>query len=328
MYNLGYDFGQYNNVIAAYMKVLTDNSATNFIQQLRGEQIINQKQELEALNKCIQNLKEYLYYVYQEMPEAFNHTINALINNVKTIAVLPSGQRGVYGYTEIKSKKIHINPNMGSHGHLTGEERMRLYVAHELGHVINRDWLNKAMEYANQQIRQGRLKQEQAQLFLDGFSMLDEATAQNRAENFTYRFSRKQRTGLLNCRNPKLFNGETYKSNFDYYGELQEPSIMFARTLRGIGKENNDTKALDMLSERAMFSNFFDNILNEYSRDGQMPNFIKEAQYMGLLKRAAYANFGRGELKYLRDSKGFLVELKDLTSRMRDYREPFDDSAR
>ena len=117
-----------------------------------------------------------------------------------------------------------------------------------------------------------------------------------------------------------------YVELFDYYGELQEPAIMFARTLRGIGKVNDDTKVLDMLSERAMFPDFFDKILNEYSRDGQMPNFIKEAQYMGLLKRASYANFGMADLKYLRESKGYLAKLKDLTLSMRDYRDIFDDA--
>ena len=156
--------------------------------------------------------------------------------------------------------------------------------------------------------------------------MLDEATTQNRAENFVYEFSGKQRPRLANYINQNLFNGETYKSNFDYYGELQEPATMFARTLRGIGKENDDIRALDMLSERAMSPNFFNNILNEYSRDGQMPSFIQGVQYMGLLKRASYANFGYEDDLYLQNSKTYLDRLRNVTTQMRDYREPFNDS--
>ena len=34
-----------------------------------------------------------------------------------------------------------------------------------------------------------------------------------------------------------------------FYGKLQELAIMFARTLRGIGKLNDDTKVLDMLKD-------------------------------------------------------------------------------
>ena len=120
-------------------------------------------------------------------------------------------------------------------------------------------------------------------------------------------------------------NQKAYKSNFDYYGELQEPATMFAKTLRGIGKEHDDVIALNILSERALSPNFFNTVLNEYSRDGQMAAFIKEVQYMGLLKRASYANFGYEDVSYLRNSKTYLERLKNITTQMRDYREPFND---
>lgn len=324
---LEYDFGSYNENITAYMKELTQNSAKNFMDQLRTGEIAN-KQELESLNDCISNVKEYLYYIYIKRPGAFSHAFNSIEKNVRTIAVLPSNMRGIYGYTEFESKKIHINPNFTDSQCLNSEERMRLYVAHELGHVINRDWLIKASGFANQQIRQGKLQLDQAQLFVDGFAMLDEATAQNRAENFTYEFSRKQRPRMLNYRNGRLFNGEVYKSNFDYYGELQEPSIMFARTLSVPDEARRDTESLDMLSERAMYPDFFDYVLDEQSRFGQVHNFIKAAQYMGGLKRASYANFGKGDVRYLHNSKRFLVELKNLTSKMRNRRKEFDDDNR
>ena len=325
MYNLNYDFEQYNDVISAYIEVLINKSTTNFQQQIRNRQVINKEHDADALAGCIQNLEEYLYYNFQKSPATFNHVINATMNNVRTISVLPNNKRGIYGEAQADNKIIYINPDLSDSRNLTGEERTRLYMAHELGHIINHDWMNKVIEYANQQIRQGRLSQEHAQLIYDGFSMLDEATTKNRAENFVYEFSGKQRPRLANYRNGNLFNGETYKSNFDYYGELQEPATMFARTLRGIGKENDDIRALDMLSERAMSSNFFNNILNEYSRDGQMPSFTQEVQYMGLLKRASYANFGYEDVSYLRNSKTYLDRLRNLTTQMRDYREPFND---
>lgn len=325
MYNLNYDFGQYNDVISVYIEVLINKSTTNFQQQIRNRQVRNREHDADALAGCIQNLEEYLYYNFQKSPATFNHVINATMDNVRTISVLPNNKRGIYGEAQADNKIIYINPDLSDSRNLTGEERTRLYMAHELGHIINHDWMNKVIEYANQQIRQGRLSQEHAQLIYDGFSMLDEATTQNRAEKFVYEFSGKQRPKLANYRNENLFNGETYKSNFDYYGELQEPATMFARTLRGIGKENDDIRALDMLSERAMSSNFFNNILNEYSRDGQMPSFIQEVQYMGLLKRASYANFGYEDVSYLRNSKTYLDRLRNLTTQMRDYREPFND---
>lgn len=200
-----------------------------------------------------------------------------------------------------------------------------MYMAHELGHIINNGWMKAVIEYANNQIRQGRLTQEHAQLVYDGFSMLDEVTTQNRAEDFVYEFSGKRRSELSYHTNVRMFNSEAYRSNFDYYGELQEPAIMFARTLRGIGKENDDAKVLDMLSQRALLPNFLNNILSEYSKDGQMAAFVQEMKYMGLLKRASYANFGYGDTSYLGNSKTYLDKLRSITGQMRDYREPFED---
>ena len=55
------------------------------------------------------------------------------------------------------------------------------------------------------------------------------------------------------------------------------------------------------------------------------PLFIQELQYMGLLKRASYANFGYEDVSYLHNSKTYLERLRNVTAQMRDYREPFDD---
>lgn len=325
MYNLTYDFGQYNAVISTYIEVLINKTMTGFQQQIRNGQVRNGKHDGDTLAGCIQNIEEYLHDNYEKSPKTFNHMINATMNHVRTILVLPDNKRGIYGETQAQNKTICINPDLPDSEYLTGEERTRLYMAHELGHIINYEWMNKTVEYANQQIRQGRLTQEHAQLICDGFSMLDEATTQNRAENFVYAFSGKSRPKLAYYTNDRMFRSEAYKSNFDYYGELQEPATMFARTLRGIGKENDDGKALDMLSERALSPNFFNNILSEYTKDGQMPAFIEETQYMGLLKRASYANFGYEDVSYLHNSKTYLEKLKSITAKMRDYREPFED---
>lgn len=325
MYTLKYDFKQYNDVISTYLEVLINKSSANFQQQVRTRQIENNNHDAESLAGCIENLEEYLYYNFQKSPQNFNYILNSTMNKVRIISVLPQQERGIYGRTEVENKTIYINPDLSNSRNLTGEERTRLYMAHELGHIINNGWMQKVVEYANQQIRLGNLTQKHAQLIYDGFSMLDEATTQNRAENFVYEFSGKRRPPLANYKNGRLFDGQPYPSNFDYYSELQEPATMFARTLRGIGKEKNDIVALNMLSERAISPNFFNNVLTEYSRDGQMPAFIKQFQYMGLLKRASYANFGYDDVSYLHNSTSYINNLRNIATQMRDYREPFND---
>ena len=325
MYQLKNDFRQYNNVMSAFMEFLIKNSRAAFQQQIRNGQLKNINHEIDILAESILNVEEYLHYIFEKSPEKFNGILNATINNIRTISVLPKDKRGIYGESQPQNKIIYINPDLTDSGYLTGGERTKLYMVHEIGHIINNEWMKKVMEYAKQQFSQRNLAKAHSELFYDGFAMLDEAIAQNRAEEFVYETYDKKRPSLLYYRNNRLFNSKPYKSNFDYYGQLQEPAIMFARTLRGIGKEKDDVKALNMLSERALLPDFFDKILSEYRRDGQMSAFLQEVKYMGLLKRASYANFGYGDVSYLQNSGDYLEKLKKLSLQLRDYRIPFGD---
>ena len=203
--------------------------------QVNREEISGSKRDKEAFNFFIKCLEEYLYYNYIELPETFEHVLYAIESQLITITVLPENQMGIYGVTYTQS--IQITPNLQGRRGLTSEERTRLYVTHELGNIINCCWNDEAKMYANMQKNKGILSAEQRDLFCEGFAMLDEAITQNRAENFAYTFSHKQRPGLsYQIIDRRLFNGERYRTNFDFYGELQKPATMFARTLRGIGK--------------------------------------------------------------------------------------------
>ena len=137
MYNLKYDFKQYNEVMSVYMDVLVEKSTAQFQQQIRNGQVRNSEHDADALAGGIENIEEYLYYNFQKSPQTFNHILNSTMNKVKTISVLPEEERGIYGRTEVENQMIFINPDLRSSKNLTGEERTRLYMAHELGHVIN-----------------------------------------------------------------------------------------------------------------------------------------------------------------------------------------------
>lgn len=262
--------------------------------------------------------------MYRNYPYNFREVLITIMPNFATIACLPRDRRNIFG--ETSGTGISINPNLNASDTLTSDERRRLYIAHEIGHIINESWMKKVEGWVNQQIQAGQLTLEHAQRIYDGFSLLDEAIAQERAEEFTYSFSRKARPKQFSTRRPGLFNGTCYKTNFDWYGELQAPATMSARILRGIGKEEDDGKALKMLATRALQSDFFDEILKEYEHDKQMGNFIKELQYMGLLKNASYAIFGQADVSHLKYSSQYLTGFQDIALRMRDYRKPISNT--
>lgn len=313
-------YGEFDDVVQRYMDLLKTESNKKFQSQLQKREIGDEKKERKVLDEMYKDIEAYLQYVYMNYPENFRELLITIIPNFTTIACLPRNIRGVYGMTE--DTGISVNPDLVASCTLTSSERRRLYIAHEMGHIINRTWMKKVEEWCNQQIHAGQLTQEHAQCIYDGFSLLDEAIAQERAEEFTYDSSNKDRPKQVLKRREGLFKGAYYQTNFDWYGELQAPATMFARTLRGIGKENDDSKALKMLATRALQPDFFDKILGEYEYDNQMGNFIKEFQYMGLLKRASYAIFGMQDNSYLENSGQYLERIQAITTQMRDYRDP------
>ena len=162
---------------------------------------------------------------------------------------------------------------------------------------------------------------EDRQLMYDGFSLLDEATTQDRAENITYYFSSKLRPSMAQ-HSTQLFDGKPFETNFDYYGELQIPTIDFARTLRGIGKINDRNLVMNEFDKRALSEEFSKRIFDEYMNDNQIENLFYLLKRMGIIKNASYAAFGYGNVEYLKKSSEALKEYNQVVGRMRDYREP------
>ena len=321
-YRLKYDFGEYTSAVDSLLNRILTNSTSYFAKQLKNNEIKNVTSEYLTMFDCICYTEEYLY-ASKNNPNFYN--ILHSISDVNIISVLPQNRRGIYGQTFPDIHAILINPELSGSKTLTPAEITRLYTAHELGHCINENWMQSVLNHINEQIRLGNIRnREDAQLFYDGFSLLDEATTQDRAEDFAYTFAGKTRPPMGYRSNPLLFDGTPYKTNFDFYGELQIPATMFGRTLRGIGNINDDGMALSTLSQRALKSSFVEEILQEYNRDGQLQNLYPEIKNMGIIKNASYASFGEyPDQEALSNSKSALIGFSRLANSLRDYREPF-----
>lgn len=317
-----HDFGKYNDIISRYMDRLGRDSLSVFDGDVSSNKVRNVVHELAQLNNCINCVEKILYYYYQNDPDNFPYILSCVRNSVGVISVLEPRKRGIYGQALIGSKILLINPDLGPNGGLTGYERMELYMAHEIGHMINYQWVKKAEEFCTLLKKKVKLSDFDIGLISSGFDLLDEAITQNRAEEFIYKTSGKKRPELVSRYSNRLFGGQPYRSNFDFYGELEEPTIMFARTLRGLGKEKDDMKVLNTLSKWALSDSFYNDIIDEYLHDNQIQSLIDELKLMGCLKRASYANFGYDEVDYLINSKYYLNQFKDIAGKLKDDREP------
>ena len=325
MRNLEHDFGQFNDVIKVYLDILLENSNAFYDQQIIDNIIDHKDSEKKVMQECIKDVEDFLYYYYQSSPDNYANILNLIINNVKTVACLPKNKRGIYGEAQADKKIIYINPNLSASQSLSSLERTKLYVAHELGHIINNEWMKSCEKSLSDYCQQGIIDNESAQLMYEGFSMLNESITQNRAEDFVYSNAKKRRPDRKYYRNMALFNGESYLTNYDYYGELQSPTILFARTLRGIGQNDDDNEVLQIISKRALSPDFYDNILKEYISDNQLLNFIKLAMLMGCLKKASYAKFGHDDSSFSKNSANYLREFQNLALKLWDKRDEYSD---
>lgn len=329
-YQLLYDFGEYQASINNFFNKLTNNSIQLFSKQIYDGKILKNcigyespkfKREFSKMHSFINNVEEFLHYYYLNDRRNFQN-IFTQVSKLQAISVLNEEDRGIYGITN-HNDTIQINPSLSGNKCLTPEERTRLYVAHELGHLVNKKWMGQVTQYLR---NNNNLNPREKQLFYDGFSLLDEATTQDRAEEIANFYAHKHRPNITKYSDPRgMYGGDTYQTNFDFYGELQEPAIVFSRTLRGIGKIQSDAQAMHAISKRALSPNFSNSIIGEYQKDQQIANLQKEFQLLGKLKNASYARFGYGDRSYLASSKATFQSLRNIASQLRDYREPLDD---
>lgn len=320
-YRLRYNFGNNNQLrISNLLNEILNGSNNLFAEQLQNGQIGNVQNEYAEMISFISNVEEYLYY-YKDS-QNFENILNS-ISNIKKISVLPINERGIYGRAISEENTLLINPSLGASSTLNHKERTRLYVAHELGHFVNNKWMTTIYKFLDTRVRAGKMTNEQANLFSEGFSMLDEAITQNNAENFAYSFAGKSRPNKqYTTRGVGVFGNRQYLTNYDFYGEFQLPTAKFAKTLRGIGKYNDDDVALDILCKRALSPSFALDIIEEYNKDGQIDNFYKIVDNMGIIKQAVYTSFGGDDnIMALQNSQRALEDFYSLTARMRDYRD-------
>ena len=66
------------------------------------------------------------------------------------------------------------------------------------------------------------------------------------------------------------------------------------------------------------------NVIKEYTKDQQIPYLLRLMRYMGMLKRASYARFGRGDKKCLEDSLNIKNSFSKKASEIRDIGDPVD----
>lgn len=309
-----------------YLKDLYKKSVDKYMNTVAKESTQSeQKKDLQKIHDYVRATEDYILGLYRNRFVNANNILDvvATIKKIETITPLPKNKRGIYGITNLVENTIEINPNLN-------EFRTQIYVGHELGHFLHNCWIEDVIAYIQNLNKNTNIAElinnnltMARQLIYDGFRLLDEATVQEAAEMIAYQKYHQKRPKLDYRSDSRIFAGEPYKTNFDYYGELHEPAILFGRTLRVIGQnpQISDEQIMTELAKKSFSSDFATSIIKEYQENHELEKtFIIIMIQLGRIKDASYGMFGQGRYNNSRDlSKKCLDNTRALCHKNEDY---------
>lgn len=309
-----------------YLKDLYKNSINKYMNSVAKESnSTEQQRDIQKIKSFVRATEDYVLELCRSGFINIHNMQNIVttIKKIKAITPLSKNERGIYGITNQADNTIEINPTLN-------DFRTQIYVGHELGHYLHDCWIEDVITYLQSLDKNPNIADliksnpgMARQLIYDGFRLLDEATVQETAEMVAYQKYYKKRPELAYHSNYRIFSGEPYKTNFDYYGELHEPAILFGRTLQGIGKtpQTPDEKIMKELAKKSFSSDFATSIIEEYRENPELEkDFITTMVQLGRIKDASYGLFGHGRYSNSQSlSKKCLDNTKALSHKNEDY---------
>ena len=337
-----YNYGQYQGRVDAFLSRIYRNSKDWFENPSNLDSLAN-------LVRLVGFLDLYLHYYYEVHRDKFDYVFEAISGKCRGDIYEVSGIHGDYDlnyeYDDVKKKKIRKKGLLGD-AHASGcfidmnttlsDEMLLLYLAHELGHVVNRrslagidvfsDKLNNSFSINNPvtclneivkgktgTIKLGSKKNltYNNEALTDGVGLLDEAITQDRAEDIAAYYTGRMRRKASE-HSTSFYDGKTYKSNFDYYGEFEEPTVLFGSVIDEVGAIDDFEEAMRRISTMALSSELSDRVIDSFKNNEE--NLLKLLFNMGIIKGKKYSSIGvdTGCPKAIINSKSAIEAREDI----------------
>lgn len=242
------------------------------------------------------------------------------LSKLKTITVLPQGNRGIYGYTTGDKSTVMTNPSLD-------RDRRKLYLFHELGHIVlslDHSLCQERLEHHLKLRESQGLPNNDIFYAGDGLKIIEEALVQNLAETLLYD-SKKQARPIEKDSMDKAIPDIKFKTNFDFYGLYQSLVGSFGKTLRFVPKTPKDTPSelLNKLTVKAFYPDFTSNIINEYENDIGIRHLFLVLNKFGIVFNSKLNSFGYGyaaqDYSPTNARKAYL-DAFSMIERLKDYR--------
>lgn len=232
----------------------------------------NYSDALNLTNEFCSNIVNYFHYLEKcgyISKEELQGEKQKIMSEINKVALLPANKRNLFGDCQPQEKTIYINPNIS-------KEERKLFLFHELAHLSLSS--NKVIDKPYNINGKYRFSH------IYGYQALDEAMAQDIAENLYYKSRNENRPSVYNQQD-RILGEYTFPSNYRYYGLYQPITAMFARTL-------NNCKSIADLSKRAIKGNLLEYIINEYSATGRIEQLDNVFNAIGNIFAGKMKSFG------------------------------------
>ena len=286
--------------------------------------LTKQKADLEKIRDFC-NALEYYYISLIKLgiitKQNYDNVLE-MLSQIDVIKLFCKNDWCVFGIT--RGNRISINTKKIDIGTLSSKAGFQMIVSHELGHIIDNSWLEDAMAVSKNLFRDKECHDmlEQYNLgdlnhIFNGFILIDEAVSQECAERVTYRMIQEKRPSYIKMRKQNVFSETPFRTNFNFYEELQEVAVKFARCLRFVGCSQTDdfNEVLGKLAKKAFRRDFIFQIWKEIQNDSDKKcDFVLMLACMGKIKDDSYANLDMEDKNSHHNITGYLKAFRYLAA--------------
>lgn len=312
----------------------------DYLKRIFYSSYANNKNIRPHLQELIKDVEEFFYTGIKEgliNKNNLGRILASLKDKDSGMRVIePIDREGIYGKSV--GNKVQINLGMTKHPNspqLSAKDVRRLYIFHEIGHKI----INISDNYLETNRYTNTLEKILKNKGIDGpdlsysgsvyngLLMIEECLVQEMAEILTYSSVNKKRPNFryqheIASLQKNGFEDCVVKTNLDFYGLFQTPTINLGRTIRGCSTSSStDTEVLHNMIKKALNKNFTEELFREYNQgDGRLYyDLFLTLRSMGFIQIQKYATFGQEE-----PIKGILVSsclnaINNITKRNYDF---------
>ena len=275
----------YNDKISDYLEKLYFDSYTHYIKITDNINSSISNYNIDITYNIIENVDNYIFSLVR-LGYIDNDNLEDFLRGIDGIKSILPIYLDSYSEGKITGSRIFVNTN-SNNSNLDSSEVLRLrtfYMVTSFIHKFYRRNTDRTFSllvgYLNNLDDSLDLSQERKNFYTyNGFSCLDSVLSEDISLDVNCFIKGQDRDKLHIDSNPLIFDGESYSTNFNKYGEIQDIFLLFSKSV-----VDSSLDSLFLLSKMSLSKDFIYNLYCEFLRYGLVREFVHILMYFGIFK--------------------------------------------